>query len=77
MVEHNSHCLLSCPKYDLASVILLMAVQQLLPDNTPVTSDTLLFDIIDGIWNVRNTIMFKVGQKYIATTKGLTHLNVN
>ena len=72
MVDHNSHYLLSCPKYDLARAEMLMAVQQLLPDNTQLTLDTLLFDI-DGIYNDRNTNIFKAVKTYITRTKRLTH----
>ena len=58
MVDHNSHYLRSCPKYDLARAEMLMAVQQLLPDYTQLTLDTLRFGI-DGICNDRNTNILK------------------
>ena len=67
MVEHNSIIFSLAPNMT-ARAEMLMAVHQLLPDNTQLTSDTLLFGI-DGICNDRNTNIFKAVQKYIARTK--------
>ena len=52
IVEHNNHYLHCCPKYDLACAEMLMTVQQLLPDNIPITSDTIRY-CIDGICKPR------------------------
>ena len=64
MVENNNLYLLTCPKYDNVRTDMLTVVRQILPANTRITSDILLFGI-NGVFNDRNAEIFKTVQKYI------------
>ena len=64
VVENNNHYLLTCPKCDNARMDMLTVVQQILPANTLITYDTLLFGT-NGACNDRNAEIFKTVQKYI------------
>ena len=56
MVE-NSNRYLTCPKYDNVRTDMLTVVRQILPANTRITSDILLFDIHEAC-NDRNAEIF-------------------
>ena len=64
MVENNNYYLLTCPKYDNVHTDMLTVVRQILPANTLITSEILLYGI-NGVCNDRNAEIFKTVQKYI------------